>query len=164
MNNKSSIEEFIFEFIDQCKLLFFPEQWNYSFMDFSKNELFALLFVYRKGNANMTEIADYLGAPLNTATGIISRLEKRGVIKRERDLIDKRVVTIAISQEGMELLARELKTLGNYYLRFMETITEEEKLLLIKMVGKFLDIISQDLSDKVNSQEKSKKVRKIEIE
>lgn len=164
MNNKSSMEEFIFEFIDQCKLLFFPEQWKYSFMDFSKNEIFALLFVYRKGNANMTEIADYLGIPLNTATGIIGRLEKRGVIKRERDLIDKRVVTIAISSEGMELLTNELKTISNYYLRFMESITEEEKLLLIKIIGKFLDIISQDISDKINSQEKSKKVRKIEIE
>lgn len=40
----------------------------------------------------MTEIADYLNVPLNTATGNIGRLEKRGVIKR--DVIDKRVVTI----------------------------------------------------------------------
>lgn len=161
---ETTIEEFVFEFIDQCKLLFFPEQWNNTFMDYSKNEVFALLFVYRKGHANMTEIAAYLGVPLNTATGIISRLEKRGVIKRERDLIDKRVVTIAICQEGKDFLARQLKIVEHYYKLLMSTITEEEKIVLISLIGKFLEIVSHDLTNKDIFQEEKKKIKKIIIE
>lgn len=161
---KETIEQFIFEMIDQCKLLFFPEQWNNTFLDYSKNEVFALFFVYRKGSANMTEIAEYIGVPLNTATGIISRLEKRGVIRRERDVVDKRVVTICISEEGKHFLSEQLKELERYYELFMESITNEEKVLLVKIIGKFLDIVSRDLADKNQVQETKKTVKRIIIE
>jgi DNA-binding MarR family transcriptional regulator len=161
---EETMEQFVFEFIDQCKLLFFPEQWNNTFLDYSKNEVFALFFVYRKGSANMTEIADYIGVPLNTATGIVSRLEKRGVIKRERDVVDKRVVTIGISEEGKSFLSNQLKELERYYELFMESITSEEKVLLIKMIGRFLDIVSRDLADKDQLQETKKTIRRIIIE
>jgi DNA-binding MarR family transcriptional regulator len=160
---ETSMEEFIFEFIDQCKLLFFPERWNNTFLDYSKNEVFALLFVYRRGHANMTEIADYLGVPLNTATGIVSRLEKRGVIKRERDVVDKRVVTIAICREGKDFLNRQMEMIGHYYSLLMGVLTEEEKLLLIRISGKFLEIAGKDLSDADPFRDK-KKVKKITIE
>lgn len=161
---EQTIEGFIFEFIDQCKLLFFPEQWNNTFLDYSKNEVFALLLVYRKGHANMTEIADYLSVPLNTATGIISRLEKRGIVRRERDIIDKRVVTIGISEEGKEFLAEQLTLLERYYQMFMGALSEEEKLVLIRLVSKFLDIVTQDLMNKDTAQDKKKQVKKITIE
>lgn len=161
---ETSIEGFIFKFIDQCKLLFFPEQWNNTFLDYSKNEVFALLFVYRKGHANMTEIAGYLGIPLNTATGIVSRLEKKGVIARERDSSDKRIVTIAICQEGKDFLTRQLQTIEHYYDLFMGSMTEEEKLILLRLVGKFVELISQDLSKSDMNQEKDKRVKKITIE
>ena len=158
------MEEFVFELIDQCKLLFFPEQWNNAFMEYSKNEVFVLFYVYRKGGANMTEIAEYIGVPLNTATGIISRLEKRGVIRRQRDMIDKRVVTIAISEEGTRFLLLQLQELEHYYQLFMASVTEEEKRLLVSLIGRFLDIISKDLSNKKQVQETKKTIRKIIIE
>lgn len=161
---EQTIEDFIFEFIDQCKYLFFPEKWNNTFMDYSKNEVFSLLFVYRKGYANMTEIAEYLGVPLNTATGIISRLEKRQVIKRERDLVDKRVVTIGITPEGKALLLGLFKELEHYYKLIMEAITEQERNLLLKLIGKVFEIISQDHTKKEKNQDHKKTVRKITIE
>jgi DNA-binding MarR family transcriptional regulator len=159
-----AVEEIIFKFIDQCKLLFYPERWNNTFLDYSKNEVFALLFVYRKGQANMTEIADYLGVPLNTATGIVSRLEKRGVIKRERDLTDKRVVTIAICEEGKNFLAEQFQLLEHYYELLLGNITEEEKLVLIRLIGKFLEIISNDLSEDKKKEESTPKIKRITIE
>ena len=48
MKEISAVEEYIFEFIDKIRSLFVPEQWNNIFMDYSKNEIFALIFVYRK--------------------------------------------------------------------------------------------------------------------
>jgi DNA-binding MarR family transcriptional regulator len=164
MKEEQSIEDFIFDFIDQCKYLFYPEQWNNAFMDYSKNEIFAMLFVYRKGHANMTEIADYISVPLNTATGIISRLERRGMIKRERDLFDKRVVTIGISDEGREFLQKVLKELQHYFNLLMESITPEERTLLFGLVGKFLAIVSKDNAKKDENPDKKKTVRKITIE
>lgn len=161
---EGSLEGFIFEFIDQCKFLFFPEQWNSTFLDYSKNEVFVLLYAYRKASSNMTEIADYLGVPLNTATGIIGRLEKRGVIKRARDVVDKRVVTIGISEEGRVFLATAMKELEHYYEQFMEAVTEEEKQALFRIAGKVLDIVSSNTAKKEQLQETKKTIRKIIIE
>lgn len=162
MKEEKSIEDFIFDFIDQCKFLFYPEQWSNTFMDYSKNELFAILFVYRRGSANMTEIADYIGVPLNTATGIVSRLEKRGVIKRERDLADKRVVTIGISEKGKELLQQLIKKFEYYYELLMASITEEERTLLSGLIGKFFEIVTRDQGRKDNPDKKT--VKRITIE
>lgn len=161
---EGTLEGFIFEFLDQCKFLFFPEQWNSAFLDYSKNEVFALLYVYRKASSNMTEIADYLGVPLNTATGIIGRLEKRGVIRRARDVVDKRVVTICISEEGRGFLANAMKELEYYYNQFMKTVTEEEKLVLFRIAGKLLDIVTDNRAKKEQLQETKKTIRKIIIE
>jgi DNA-binding MarR family transcriptional regulator len=161
---EGTLESLIFEFMDQCKFLFFPEQWNNTFLDYSKNEVFALLYVYRKGSANMTEIADYLGVPLNTATGIIGRLEKRGVIVRERDVIDKRVVTIVICEKGKDFLSTQMKEMEHYYQLFMGAVTEEEKLVLFRIVAKFLDIMTNNTVKKELAQETKKTIRKIIIE
>ena len=161
---EQSLEEFIFGFIDQCKFVFFPEQWNNTFMDYSKNEIFALILVYRKGQANMTEIADYIGVPLNTATGIISRLEKRGVIKRERDFVDKRVVMICISDSGKAFLIQQFKELEPYYQLLMGTITTEEGKVLMGVAGKFFEILSQNHQKDSQVQPNIKKIKKIIIE
>ncbi len=161
---EGTLEGFIFEFIDQCKFLFFPEQWNNTFLDYSKNEVFTLFYVYRQGSANMTEIADYLSVPLNTATGIVGRLEKRGVIKRERDVVDKRVVTIIISEEGKEFLAAQMKELEHYYQIFMDAVTEEEKLVLFRIAAKLIDLMTSDLAKKEQVQGTKKTIRKIIIE
>ena len=80
----NKIEEIIFNYIDEFKVLFFPQQWSNIFLDFSKNEILALLFLYRKKDANMTEIAEYIMAPLNTTTGVIARLEKKLMVERIR--------------------------------------------------------------------------------
>lgn len=158
------MEEFIFEFIDQCRILFYPEQWNGTFLDYSKNEVFALLYVYRENSANMTEISDYLGIPLNTTTGVIGRLEKRGVIKRERDVVDKRVVTITICEAGKELVTKQLKEMEHYYRLLMDNLTDEDKTILYRLIGKFFDIIKNDLITKNQSPEAKKTIRKIIIE
>jgi len=150
---EQTMEGFLFEFLDQCKLLFFPEQWNNTFLDCSKNEVFAMIYVYRKGHANMTEIAEYLGIPLNTATGIISRLEKRGMVIRERDVVDKRVVTIAMQEDGKQFLAEQFQLLERYYQLFMNTLSEDEKLMLIGLVSRFLDVVTKDLMHKDSAKD-----------
>jgi DNA-binding MarR family transcriptional regulator len=159
----SPVEEFIFDFIDKFKPLFFPEKWSNTFLDYSKNEIMALIFVYRKGSATMTEIAEYIGVPLNTATGIISRLEKRKVISRQRDLLDKRVVTVSLTSEGIKFIRNELKTISHYYNKLMDSVTDEEKLLLLKLGSKLIELMLEELP--VNkTKDMNKKVRKIIIE
>lgn len=159
-----SLEEIIFQFIDQCKFLFFPEQWNNTFLDYSKNETFTLFLIYRKGTVNMTEIADYLGVPLNTVTGIVSRLEKKNVIIRQRDLIDKRIVTVSMSSYGKDTLKQQLNELGQYFTLVLSRLTDDELDSAIQIIRKIFDILQDGTLFSKQEPSTQKKVKRIPIE
>ncbi len=159
-----SLEELLFQIIDACKGLFFPEQWNRTFMDYSKNEVFTLFLVYRKGQVNMTEIADYLVVPLNTVTGIVSRLEKREVVTRERDKDDKRIVVVNMRPTGKEFVKKQIKEMEHYFELIMSNFTKEEMELAIKIGSKVFDIFKNNNSPNNHDYSNVKKVRRIPIE
>lgn len=108
----------------------------------------------------MTEIAEYIHTPLNTATGIISRMEKNGLVLRSRSDEDKRVVNIGFSQKGMEQFEALIKELAHYGMKVMGSFTADEMTLFYKMTSKIMEILRQENS-RVNTP---KKIRKITIE
>lgn len=108
----------------------------------------------------MTEIADYIHVPLNTATGIISRMEKSGLVVRTRSEEDKRVVNIGFSPKGIEQFEALIKELARYGVKVMASFTTEEMTLFYKMTSKIMEILRQE-----NQKERApRKVRKITIE
>src|SRR4029078_11874944 len=52
------------------------------------------------------EVADRLIAAVPGITGLIDRLEGRGLVTRERSTEDRRVVYVAITRKALDLLAR----------------------------------------------------------
>ena len=91
------LSRFIVDYIEEVRELLSSDLWENIFLNCSKNEVFIFWLLYQKGAVNMTEIADYIHVPLNTATGIISRMEKSGLVVRTRSEEDKRVVNIGFS-------------------------------------------------------------------
>lgn len=162
--NEIPLEDIIFQLLDQCKLFFFPEQWNRTFLDYSKNEIFTLFLVYRKGQVNMTEIADYLGVPLNTVTGIVSRLEKRDVLVRQRDESDKRIVVVNMSDLGTSFLKEQMKEIEKYLDRILSLLTEEETDYAISLLGRIFQALQTDCTGGSKENGESKKIRRIIIE
>ena len=112
----------------------------------------------------MSQIAEYLSIPLNTLTGVIGRLEKRGVLKRQRDTIDKRVVTVSISPTGIEFITNSLNIISQYYNMLWDSISKEEKKLLLKLINNFINLINQELPTKADIGNQKARVRKITIE
>jgi len=52
------------------------------------------------GSMPMSRVAELLGCSLPTATGIVSRMDERGLVARQHDQEDRRVVTISLSEAG----------------------------------------------------------------
>lgn len=96
-----AVFDFIFEYVEEVKELLSSDLWENIFLNCSKNEVLIFWLLYRKREVNMTEIAEYIHVPLNTATGIVNRMEKGGFIVRTRSTEDKRVVLIGFSEKGM---------------------------------------------------------------
>ena len=160
----NKIEKIVFNYIDEFKVLFFPQQWSDIFLDFSKNEILALLFLYRKKNANMTEIAEYIMAPLNTATGVIARLEKKLMIERIRSLEDRRIVLITLTEVASTVIEKEKAMITKYLIKIYGRLTEEEISSALSIYNKVLGVFKEIKNPVIEEEIPIKKLRKITIE
>lgn len=154
------LSKIVVDYIDELRELLSSDLWENIFLNCSKNEVFIFWLLYQKQAVNMTEIADYIHVPLNTATGIISRMEKNGLVVRNRSEEDKRVVQIGFSQKGIEQFEALIKELAYYGMKVMGSFTADEMTLFYKMTSKIMEILRQENS----STKTHKKVRKIIIE
>jgi DNA-binding MarR family transcriptional regulator len=57
------------------------------------------------GTVPISRFAEALDIPRSTATGVVDRLEERGLIERTYDTIDRRMINIAVTPRGLAALA-----------------------------------------------------------
>jgi DNA-binding MarR family transcriptional regulator len=160
----NKIEEIVLNYIDEFKVLLFPQQWSDIFLDFSKNEILALLLLYRKKNANMTEIAEYIMAPLNTATGVVSRLEKKLMVERIRSEEDRRIVLITLTEAASIVIEKEKAMITKYVIEIYGSLTQEEISSALSIYKKVLGVFKEGVKPKNEQDIPIKNVRKIIIE
>lgn len=162
-NQDIDFEGIIFSYIDEFKFLIFPDKWNNIFLDYSKNEIMALLFLYRFKTANMTQISKYINAPLNTTTGVVNRLEKKKIIERIRSKEDRRIVEIVLTQKGSEFINEEKKNILSIVKAIYEKLTDDEKSAAINIFRKVTEVLMQDMASN-DAKSSTKKIKKINIE
>jgi DNA-binding MarR family transcriptional regulator len=77
---------------------FVPKEWLS--LDLTTSQLRTLLLLFTNGPTRMSEIASQLGISMATATGVIDRMVERGIVVRESDPNDRRIVLCRVSPEG----------------------------------------------------------------
>lgn len=157
-------ESSIFEYIDKIRFLFNLDQWNSIFLDFSKNELWVLLFLYRNRSANMTQISEYIGAPLNTTTGVVGRLEKKLMVERKRDNEDRRIVNIIITKKANEFIEEEKRNIEYYFKEIYKVLTDEEKIAAANIFNKVVSVLMKGKESIKEENKSARKVKRIIIE
>ncbi|AZM62180.1 MULTISPECIES: MarR family winged helix-turn-helix transcriptional regulator [unclassified Streptomyces] len=63
-----------------------------------------VLGILRDRRPRMTELACFLGLDKSTMSGLIDRAERRGLVTRDRNPEDRRVVDVVITPAGRELM------------------------------------------------------------
>src|SRR5215213_3479834 len=76
----------------------------------SMTHLHILWVLEHHGDLTMTRLADLLDVSLSNATGLIDRMEERGLVERVRVASDRRVVLVRASDEGNRI-REEIETL-----------------------------------------------------
>jgi len=163
-NKGLDFESIIFNYIDKLRLLLNLDQWSSIFLDFSKNELWVLLFLYRNQSANMTQISEYIGAPLNTTTGVVGRLENKLMVERKRDNEDRRIVNIIITRKANEFIEKEKKIIEYFLKEIYNALTDEEKIAAINIFNKFVSVLMKRKDNVMEENKSVKKVKRIIIE
>lgn len=70
----------------------------------SPGHLHLVSMLERHGGMAMSRIADVLDISLSAATGIVDRIEERGLVERARLTDDRRVVFVQVTDQGRRLL------------------------------------------------------------
>jgi len=133
----------LFDVIDSVRDLLGSQAWASVVIDLSKNDFLALLFVYRQESATMSQIAEYLGVPANTVTGVASRLQKRGLVERTHSEHDRRVVTLTVTDAGIEVVSAVIRQLSRYQAAIVAELTNDELRTLTSVADKVVAVLRE---------------------
>jgi DNA-binding MarR family transcriptional regulator len=78
------------------------ERWHQG--SISLAHLNVLILLDAHATLNMSRLAEALDVSVASATGIVDRMEKRGLVEREHDLRDRRVVLVKVADGGRDML------------------------------------------------------------
>jgi MarR family 2-MHQ and catechol resistance regulon transcriptional repressor len=82
------------------------------------------------------EIAGRMVTRVPAITGLIDRLEAKGLVRRERSADDRRVVFVAINAKALDLLAELDEPLGNLHAQLLGHLKQGELQELIRLLEK----------------------------
>ena len=90
-------------------------------------QLAALRELERLGKSQVGQLAAemHIGAP--TATGIVDRLVRDGLVERHRQTTDRRKVLVGLTSKGEELLARNPSLLNDSARKGLSRLSERER-------------------------------------
>lgn len=81
--------------------------------------------------AAIRQLADEVSLSQATVTNILDRLEKRGLVRRERSTIDKRRVHVHLTDSGIETLKGAPTALQEHFARQFNDLEEWEKTMIV---------------------------------
>lgn len=107
----------------------------------------ALLALREHPNITMGDLCEKLFLACSTATDLIDRMEKNGLLERARDPQDRRVIRLSISQRGIQVIGEVIEARRRYVASILVKLTAEE----IDQLGNSLDRLhSLMVSEKVS--------------
>ena len=112
----------------------------------SASQLNCLLALHENGPLPPSQIARHIMVKSSTVTGIIDRLEQKGLVNRSRTSPDRRVITIELAEPGRTLAENAPPPIQQKVLEGLERLpqSEMEKIVLgLNMLTQMLDV--QDL-------------------
>jgi DNA-binding MarR family transcriptional regulator len=120
-------------------------------LDFSPPEMRGLMWVGRWGKAVMSDFAKGMGVPLSTATRIVNRLVKKGIVVRRRSDLDRRIVEVDLSPTGYEYKARFMAKRLKVTQKLLAPLSDEERETLLFLMERALQLSSPAAAKKAKT-------------
>ncbi|QBC26417.1 MarR family transcriptional regulator [Methylomonas sp. LW13] len=137
-----------YEVLKQFRLIFKAvqqhSQWVETHCGVTSAQLWALWELSKTPGLKVTELAKTMSIHHSTASNMLDKLAKKGLILRERVSEDQRVVTVTLTQEGIELL-NQVPTPPQGILQHALFDLPEN---VLKSLAKNLDVLVQEMKIK----------------
>jgi DNA-binding MarR family transcriptional regulator len=94
--------------------------------DLTSDQHYTLRYIKHASNCTSSELAEAFDVQKSAITAIITRLTDKGLIKRTRDLKDRRVVYLTLTEKGNELFNQSEDRVHHLVEGFITKFNEKE--------------------------------------
>src|SRR4051812_43568009 len=101
----------------------------------SSSDLECLDFLNLEGRVTAGRLAEVTGLTTGAITGVVDRLEKAGLVRRERDAADRRKVYIAVVPESVAKIGRFYVPMQAAMQKLWSTYSDAELQLLLRFAS-----------------------------
>lgn len=98
-------------------------------------QLNALVILNEQGEITMGELCERMYLACSTATDLIDRMERNGLIARERDQNDRRVIRLKVLKQGRQIIDEVMVARKRYLGGILEQVPESERDSLIRYLS-----------------------------
>jgi DNA-binding MarR family transcriptional regulator len=111
-----------------------------------------LAFLRAARSANLSAVAEFLGASLPTASRIVSGLVVRGLIHRREHADDRRQVELALTSRGAAAIETARRATREKLAKELESLSDTQRRELLGAMESLYEIFSADLRTGGNGQ------------
>lgn len=109
----------------------------------------ALQHIVNNNQLTIGELSQKMSLACSTITDLIDRMEKSGLVVREKDEQDKRVVRLVAQQKGHDIVNQVLEKRREYLAEKLSGLNESDKDLLLKNLKYLYEV----MTDEANKEE-----------
>ncbi len=110
----------------------------------STPQLASLLALNDEGPLSPSQVARKIMVQSSTVTGIIDRLEQKGLVTRERVSPDRRVITVRITEQGRRLAESAPPPIQNKIVNGLRRLKDAERTEIIKGLTRLAEMIDSE--------------------
>jgi MarR family transcriptional regulator, organic hydroperoxide resistance regulator len=114
--------------------------------DLTGPQLTVVKMLEQVGELSLSELSERIRAQNSTVTGIIDRMEREGLVVRERSREDRRVVYIRLTPKGKKLAEEMPIETWQIFRDALDSLTASEVKELVKILGKLARKVRQSVA------------------
>jgi DNA-binding MarR family transcriptional regulator len=102
----------------------------------TESQLNVLEYIMNHDQVKPSDLIDYVATTPAAITTLMDRMEKNGLIVRERDEKDRRIVRLKLTPKGLAEGKRGLEIRKQFFEQYLSRISAHNQQLLVYLLGK----------------------------
>ena len=95
-------------------------------------QLKSLFFIANQGSTNFTKLASALGVTPSNVTGIVDRLVEQGLVSRQENPEDRRMLMLRVTDKGEAIIADLRERRASHISEILAHLSSEELNIVVK--------------------------------
>ncbi|MBT9156459.1 MAG: putative HTH-type transcriptional regulator YusO [Firmicutes bacterium] len=104
----------------------------------------ALLTLIQNGDLTIGELGEKMYLACSTATDLVDRMERNGLVARERDTNDRRVIRLRVLESGHQMLGEVMQARRRYLSGVLERVSREETSSMVVALNHLAELMTQE--------------------